>query len=125
MQCQILSIQIFCSGLAFTNWLQNHLLPCPFKYLTGIDCPGCGFQRAIVALIQGDWYKSFSLYPPAIPLLLFFAYGLADKFFKLDNAKDHYKKSFFIITASIVLISYIFKMYNLYIHYTISALAVR
>jgi len=120
MQLKILSTQIFCSLWITTNWLQNHLLPCPFKYITGIDCPGCGFQRSVIALIQGNWYKSFILYPPAIPLLLFFAYGLADKFFKLDNSKDHYKKTFFIITGSIVLISYIFKMYNLYAHYTIS-----
>ena len=30
------------------------LMPkCPFKLLTGLDCPGCGFQRAIHALLHG------------------------------------------------------------------------
>ncbi|MBD5322399.1 MAG: DUF2752 domain-containing protein [Bacteroides sp.] len=27
---------------------------CPFKLLTGLDCPGCGSQRAIHALLHGD-----------------------------------------------------------------------
>lgn len=26
---------------------------CPFKMLTGLDCPGCGFQRAMHALLHG------------------------------------------------------------------------
>ena len=30
------------------------LMPkCPFKLLTGWDCPGCGFQRAMHALLHG------------------------------------------------------------------------
>ena len=117
--------QIICSRLLFVSWLQNHLLPCPFKYITGIDCPGCGFQRAVIALIQGNLHKSFLLYPPAIPLLLFFAYGIADKFFRLDNSKNTVKKTFFIITGTIVLVSYGIKIWGLYgSHYTRSALAV-
>ncbi|MBQ3635359.1 MAG: DUF2752 domain-containing protein [Bacteroidales bacterium] len=27
---------------------------CPFKVLTGLDCPGCGSQRAIHSLLHGD-----------------------------------------------------------------------
>lgn len=26
---------------------------CPFKALTGLNCPGCGFQRAVHALLHG------------------------------------------------------------------------
>lgn len=114
-------LQIFCSQLVFLNWLQNHLIPCPFKYLTGIDCPGCGFQRSVLALIQGDLHKSFILYPPAIPLLMFFTYGLADKYFKLDNQKNNVKKMLFVVTGSIILISYGIKLWSLYGHYKASA----
>lgn len=28
--------------------------PCPFHSMTGLDCPGCGATRALVALIRGD-----------------------------------------------------------------------
>jgi hypothetical protein len=124
MLLKIIPLQIFCSRFVFINWLQNHLLPCPFKYITGIDCPGCGFQRAVLKLIQGNFHQSFIIYPAAIPLLAFFAYGLADKYFKLDTSKNAVKKTFFVFTGSIILISYGIKMWGLYGHYKALAWAV-
>ena len=46
---------------------------CPVKLLTGLDCPGCGGQRAVHAFLQGDFigalhYNWFLLY--AVPYLL-------------------------------------------------------
>jgi len=114
-------IKVFCSQLSFVNWLQNHLFPCPFKYITGIDCPGCGFQRSLMALFRGDLQRSFALYPPAIPLLLFFAYGIADAFFNWDTPKSSVKKTLFMIAGSIVLVSYGIKIWGFYIHYKTSA----
>ena len=113
-------LQIFCSQLVFINWLQNHLPRCPFKYLTGIDCPGCGFQRSVLALMHGNFHKSFMLYPACIPLLLFFAYGLADKYFKLDTSKNIIKKTLFVFIGAIILVSYSIKLFGLYSHYKAS-----
>ena len=124
MLIKAIPIKIFCSQLLFIDWLQNHLIPCPFKYFTGIDCPGCGFQRSVLALMQGNLHKSLLLYPPAIPLLLFFAYGVADKYFKLDTPKYHVKKTLFVITGGIILVSYGFKLLSIYSHYKTSAFAV-
>jgi hypothetical protein len=107
----------------FIIWLKHHLLPCPFKYLTGVDCPGCGFQRAVIALMQGHIHESFLLYPATIPLLLFFTYHIAGLFFKLDNNKGTVKKSFFMIVSSLVLISYCIKLLMLY-HNATSAAAI-
>ena len=97
-------------SLLFYSWLQDHLLPCPFKYLTGMDCPGCGFQRSLIALSKGDIRQSFALYPPTIPLLLMAAWWLADNFLKLDNQKNIVKKSLFVIVGTIVAVSYIVKL---------------
>jgi hypothetical protein len=113
-------LQIFCGQLVFINWLQNHLIPCPFKYLTGIDCPGCGFQRSVLALLQGNFHKSFMLYPAAIPLFLFFVYGFADKYFNLDNAKNAVKKTLFVVVGTIILVSYGVKLWRLYANYNAS-----
>jgi hypothetical protein len=121
MLLNYIALKIFCSQLGFIHWLQNHLIPCPFKYLTGIDCPGCGFQRSVIALVQGDIQKSFALYPPAIPLLLFFAYGIIDSYLKWDTPKSVVKKTLFIIVGSMVLISYGIKMWELYNFHKISA----
>lgn len=102
------------------EWLQDHMLPCPFKYFTGIDCPGCGFQRSVIALIQGDLHKSFQVYPPAIPLLLFFAYGIADRRFSLDTKNEFVKKTGYMLVGTIVMVSYCIKMYSLYKGYKVS-----
>jgi len=32
---------------------------CPLKHLTGLDCPGCGSQRALHHLLNGEVEKSF------------------------------------------------------------------
>src|SRR6187402_665527 len=101
----------FILWLTFMNWLQNHLITCPFKYITGIDCPGCGFQRSVLALLQGDFEDSFALYPPTIPILLAFIYLFADKRFTLDNSRNGVKKAVYLVVGSFMLISYCIKMY--------------
>lgn len=112
MLLNIISIQLFCSRLLSVSWLQNHLLPCPFKYLTGIDCPGCGFQRSVIALIQGNLHQSLHLYPAAIPLLTFFAYGVADKRFNLDTQKNVLKKTGAVLLGVLILSSYFIKLWG-------------
>ncbi|MBV9493544.1 MAG: DUF2752 domain-containing protein, partial [Acidobacteria bacterium] len=41
---------------------------CLFRRVTGIPCPGCGFSRAFLALLRGDWGAVQRLHPLA-PLL--------------------------------------------------------
>jgi hypothetical protein len=46
---------------------------CPFHLLTGLDCPGCGSQRAFYFLLHGDIAgaaKENFLFVIAIPFLL-------------------------------------------------------
>ena len=92
------------------DWLQNHLIPCPFKALTGIDCPGCGFQRSLMALFQGDFLKSWSIYPPTIPILLLFSIVAILYRFPIKN--NHLAmKVLIIIVGNFVMISYFIKMF--------------
>lgn len=49
---------------------------CPFRLLTGWECPGCGSQRAIHCLLHGDVPGAFrqnALLTASIPLLLLLA----------------------------------------------------
>ena len=46
---------------------------CPVKWVTGFDCPGCGSQRALRALLQGHPMEAWSynlILPPVVAYLL-------------------------------------------------------
>jgi hypothetical protein len=47
------------------------MIPCLFKYLFGIECLGCGLQRAIALLFKGDFSGAFQMYPAIYMVLLF------------------------------------------------------
>jgi hypothetical protein len=85
------------------------LLPCAYKQLFGIDCPLCGGQRSLLLLINGDWEKSFLLYPPLIPVLLMIGIFAA----YLIN-RNFIRRRFLVRSATIVLIivmvNYIFTL---------------
>jgi hypothetical protein len=100
---------IFCSYLELIKWLQNNLLTCPFKKLTGIDCPGCGFQSSVIALLQGDLQKSIYLYPAAFPIILIVLFRLAQIRYP-DSKTARFKKPLYIFTGCIITVSYVFKM---------------
>ncbi|NTE04878.1 DUF2752 domain-containing protein [Agrobacterium tumefaciens] len=101
---------IFCSSINIFDWLQNHLLTCPFKALTGIDCPGCGFQRSIIALFQGNFHKSWLLYPPTIPVILLFV--IAGILYKFPvKHQSLVLKILILVVGNFVMISYLYKMF--------------
>lgn len=50
------------------KWFSEHQLPCFWKHLFGIHCPFCGFQRSVIALLEGDMGKSITLFPALLPL---------------------------------------------------------
>jgi hypothetical protein len=103
---------------AFSALLENanrFLLPCPFKYLTGYDCPGCGFQRSVLALLNGNFHESFQLYPPAIPILVTIAVSIAVNKWLPSRSKPVIN-TLFIITGSIILISYGIKIFTPHLH---------
>ncbi len=84
------------------------MLPCFYKQITGIDCPGCGMQRSFIELLKGNFIESLKLYPAL--LLVFITLGLtaAHLLFKFKNGAAAIKYSF-IITTSVVVISYIIR----------------
>lgn len=46
-------------------------LYCPFKLITGIPCPGCGGQRALFAVLQGNIIEAICINPLSVLLILF------------------------------------------------------
>jgi len=105
----ILLIKVFCSSVNLFSWLQNHLIPCPFKTLTGFDCPGCGFQRALILLVKGDFQQSWNVYPPTIPLLSIFLFATVSYIFPFKK-RSAAINILAVITGNFVLFSYLYKL---------------
>ncbi|MBG42959.1 MAG: hypothetical protein CL530_03225 [Aequorivita sp.] len=61
----------------FYNPSENSFfIPCPFHYITGFFCPGCGSQRAIHLLLHGDLVGAFRFNPLMVLTLPILIYGL-------------------------------------------------
>ena len=62
-------VALLCALFAVGFFFDIHL-PCLFKRLTGIPCPGCGMQRSVLSLMHGDLYGAFMTYNPVGALLV-------------------------------------------------------
>jgi hypothetical protein len=73
---------------------------CPFEYVTGIPCPGCGLTRAYVAFIRGNIVGAVRYHPLFwfLPLLLFVAFHGNTKMFRWLPKKGH---TIFVIMGAI------------------------
>lgn len=91
------------------NWLEKYLLSCPFKSIFGFDCPGCGFQRSVLALLKGHLVASFHLYPATLPILLLALFLLLKLKFQFPQP-EKISKVLFAIAAVTVIVSYAFKI---------------
>ncbi|PKH67881.1 hypothetical protein CXF59_05955 [Flavobacterium sp. ALD4] len=50
------------------------MIPCISKTLFGVECLGCGFQRSLLLLLQGNFNASFQMYPALFTSLLFLGF---------------------------------------------------
>jgi hypothetical protein len=89
--------------------LNDFLLPCLNKSLFGIDCLGCGFQRAFVLILKGNFILAFKMYPAIYTLLLFGIFLLIHKKYQFKNGKKIIL-TLAIINVLVVIVSYFIKM---------------
>ena len=87
------------------------MLPCFSKSLFGVECLGCGTQRALLLLFQGDFVGAFKMYPAIYTLILFFLFILLHFIDKTRNYSS-YIKWFAIINGFIMITSYLIKINN-------------
>ncbi|WP_164914085.1 DUF2752 domain-containing protein [Aquimarina sediminis] len=85
------------------------MLPCLNKKIFGVDCLGCGMQRAISLLCQGEFVAAFYMYPAIYPLILVLIF-LGLNFFIKFRYDRLIKISLISITILTIIISYIIKM---------------
>lgn len=80
---------------------------CPVKMLTGYDCPGCGSQRALHAILNGDFIGAWNFNPAlivSIPiiLILVLAQFKRERFPQFYRATRHPFVPIFILVSIIL-----------------------
>ena len=90
------------------HWLEQHLFTCVFKSHFGLECPGCGMQRALISLLKGNLLESFRYHPALIPFIITVILLIAQIILKRENGGKYVMWSF-IATSAITLIQFIVK----------------
>lgn len=91
------------------EWLEKNMLPCPVHEYIGIECPGCGMQRAIIELLRGNLLSSFVAYPALLTLVVMLAYLALHLKFDFKNGAN-ILKYLFILNAIIISLNYLLKI---------------
>ncbi len=91
--------------------LEDYMLPCLNKKLLGFDCMGCGLQRSLLLIYQGEFVSAFYMYPAVytlIPLFLLIGLNLFLKVKRLNKIINLLA----ILSISIIIINFILKFLN-------------
>jgi len=88
---------------------QDYLLPCLNKKLFGIECLGCGFQRAFLFLLKGNFMEAFKMYPAIYSLLILGIFALLHWKYKFKKGRK-ITIALAAINLVIIVVSYIIKM---------------
>ncbi|GGD08115.1 DUF2752 domain-containing protein [Hyunsoonleella pacifica] len=90
--------------------LEEYMLPCLSKKYLGIECMGCGLQRSLALLMQGEFVAAFKMYPAIYPLVLLFIIIGINTF---KPSKYRYKAIVLlgIISATVIVGSFIMKTF--------------
>ncbi|MFO7718952.1 MAG: DUF2752 domain-containing protein [Gillisia sp.] len=93
--------------------MEEILLPCLNKQLFGLECYGCGGQRAMILLLDGNFVDAFKIFPAIYPLAVLLVFVLINIFikFKFDFI---IKIGLIILTAGTMLFNYLIKMFYLF-----------
>lgn len=88
--------------------LEDYLIPCMNKKLFGVECMGCGTQRALLLIVKGDFVAAFHMFPAIYTLLLFF---LCLGLHFIDKTRNYTKSISYlaILNGVIMIVSYFFK----------------
>ncbi len=87
---------------------EQYMLPCPTKAFFGIECFGCGTQRALLLVFQGRFADAFHMYPAIYTLILFMGIVAASV---VDNKRNYtaWLIPLGILNAVIIVVSYFIK----------------
>lgn len=88
--------------------IEDFMLTCPSKKFLGVECLGCGAQRAIALVFEGKFSEAFHMYPAVYTLLLFF-FTLGLSFIDKKRKYTNVLLGLIVINLVIAIVSYIYK----------------
>ncbi|MGE8552337.1 MAG: DUF2752 domain-containing protein [Chryseobacterium jejuense] len=88
--------------------IEDFMLTCPSKKFLGVECLGCGVQRAIVLVFEGKFSEAFKMYPAVYTVLLFF-FILGVSFIDKKRKYSSVLMTLIVINLVIMIVSYVYK----------------
>lgn len=95
--------------------IEDFMLTCPSRKFLGVECLGCGAQRAVVLVFEGKFSEAFQLYPAVYTLLLFLlTLGLSF----VDKKKKYGNILMLMVAVNLVImiLSYYYKHFYIHSH---------
>ncbi len=92
----------------FLKGLENYMIPCVNKKILGIECLGCGMQRATVFLFSGDFVAAFKMFPAIYTLFFLGIFLLINIFIKIKYSEP-IKAFLMILSILLIILNYVFK----------------
>jgi len=93
------------------DWLEQHTGTCSWKQYFGVECPGCGMQRAFIELLKGHLIDSIRIYPALIPMIILFLFTALHLIFNFRKGALIIK-ILFIFTTLIMFIHFMLKIFT-------------
>ena len=89
--------------------MEEYMLPCLNKEIFGVDCLGCGIQRATAFLFRGEFVAAFKMYPAIYTLFLLLGFLIFNLFVKFKHDMK-IKIGLIFLNVIIVVVSYFIKI---------------
>jgi hypothetical protein len=104
-------LRLFLAGILYCILMlvSDIRIPCIFYKITGVQCPGCGMSRAILALMHGKWKQAFyynRLSITLLPVLLLYLLYRSKKYIDDGRVNFHLWEIVFLLCSFIVTIGY-------------------
>jgi hypothetical protein len=93
--------------------MDEYMIPCMNKSIFGIECMGCGMQRSILLLLNGEFVEAFKMFPALYTSIVFLAFVVLHF---VDKSRNYLKLliASAILNSLVLLIAYAYKMRFLY-----------
>ncbi len=87
---------------------EDYMLPCLNKKMLGIDCFGCGAQRAFWMITEGKFREAFDMFPAIYTVLIFLVLGIVTI---IDRKRNYgpFLIGLAILNAVVIVVSYFYK----------------